>query len=454
MRGHPQPRHSSPLHPDRRGHLGRHLIAGVPSVVGATLLPCLGSHPSTRSRPWRRRRSGRRTSGSACSSRRRSASWPTSDRRRGARSSSCGSRRSCSSSARGPHPPRALYRSYLAQSDVFVGIYWQRYGWVAPDMEISGLEDEFVLSAGMPRLVYVKRPAPEMEPRLAEMLGRLEGEDSASYKPFRDAAELHDLLLDDLAVLADRAVRRRSRRHAESTPAADLEPAGPDLDVPRPARSLLDELDVAARATTSVRLVTLTGPGGTGKTRLAVEARPSAGRALRRRGLLRRPERRARAATRRSPAIARGAGHRAWATRGLAARRARAGDYATAHVLLVLDNFEQVDVGRPGVVELLRALPAAQGAGHEPRGASGRGERLFPVPPLSLPAPIRRRSAVEDVLRSEAGRLFCERAGRGGSGFTLTEAQRCRRRRDLPPTRRPAARPRAGRRAGEALRRR
>ncbi len=48
------------------------------------------------------------------------------------------------------HPPRALDRSYLDQSDVFVGIYWQRYGWVAPDMEISGLEDEYVLSAGMP----------------------------------------------------------------------------------------------------------------------------------------------------------------------------------------------------------------------------------------------------------------------------------------------------------------
>src|SRR5262245_30441357 len=68
-----------------------------------------------------------------------------------------------------PHPPRALYRSYLAQSDVFVGIYWQRYGWVAPDMDISGLEDEFLLSQRMPRLIYVKRPAPEMEPRLAAM---------------------------------------------------------------------------------------------------------------------------------------------------------------------------------------------------------------------------------------------------------------------------------------------
>ena len=39
-----------------------------------------------------------------------------------------------------PHPPRALYRAYLAQSDIFIGLYWQRYGWVAPGMQISGLE--------------------------------------------------------------------------------------------------------------------------------------------------------------------------------------------------------------------------------------------------------------------------------------------------------------------------
>src|SRR6478752_3865060 len=94
-----------------------------------------------------------------------------------------------------PHPPRALYRSYLEQSDVFVGIYWQRYGWVAPDMEISGLEDELQLSTGLPRLIYVKRPAPGIEPRLAEMLTALQGEDGPSYKPFGDATELQELIL-------------------------------------------------------------------------------------------------------------------------------------------------------------------------------------------------------------------------------------------------------------------
>jgi Domain of unknown function (DUF4062) len=48
-----------------------------------------------------------------------------------------------------PHPPQSMYRAYLEQSQIFVGIYWQRYGWVGPGMEISGLEDEFRLAAGL-----------------------------------------------------------------------------------------------------------------------------------------------------------------------------------------------------------------------------------------------------------------------------------------------------------------
>ena len=45
-----------------------------------------------------------------------------------------------------PHPPRDLYRAYLAQSDIFIGIYWQRYGWIAPNETVSGLEDEYRLA--------------------------------------------------------------------------------------------------------------------------------------------------------------------------------------------------------------------------------------------------------------------------------------------------------------------
>jgi hypothetical protein len=63
-----------------------------------------------------------------------------------------------------PYPPQELYRAYLTQSDIFVGLYWQRYGRVGPGMEISSLEEELQLSEGLPRLLYVKTPAPARDP--------------------------------------------------------------------------------------------------------------------------------------------------------------------------------------------------------------------------------------------------------------------------------------------------
>src|SRR6516164_2155383 len=100
-----------------------------------------------------------------------------------------------------PHPPRSMYRAYLAQSQVFVGIYWQRYGWVAPGMEISGLEDEFRLAAGKPMLLYLKCPAPEQEPRLAAMIDSIQAAGTVSYRVFATPRELERLLADDLALL-------------------------------------------------------------------------------------------------------------------------------------------------------------------------------------------------------------------------------------------------------------
>ena len=71
-----------------------------------------------------------------------------------------------------PHPPRALYRAYVEHSDVFVAIYSRRYGWTAPGMDLSGLEDEFNLSAGKPRLVYIQANV-EREPQLRAFLQRV-----------------------------------------------------------------------------------------------------------------------------------------------------------------------------------------------------------------------------------------------------------------------------------------
>jgi TolB-like protein/Tfp pilus assembly protein PilF len=100
-----------------------------------------------------------------------------------------------------PHPPRELYLAYLGQSDIFVGIYWQNYGWIGPGMEVSGLEDEFVQSAAMPRLIYVKTPAPDRQPRLVEFLDRIREGGNVSYKHFSTIGELSNLVKDDLALL-------------------------------------------------------------------------------------------------------------------------------------------------------------------------------------------------------------------------------------------------------------
>src|SRR5512144_2085043 len=100
-----------------------------------------------------------------------------------------------------PHPPQDLYRAYLDQSHIFIGVYWQKYGWIAPDMDISGLEDEWRLSGDKPKLIYIKAPAPDREPRLKELLDRIRNDDRVSYKPFTAPDELRDLIENDLALL-------------------------------------------------------------------------------------------------------------------------------------------------------------------------------------------------------------------------------------------------------------
>src|SRR3954447_12355820 len=84
-----------------------------------------------------------------------------------------------------PHPPRQLYRAYLEQSDIFVGLYWEKYGWVAPGESVSGLEDEYNLAPPtMPRLIYIKEATGTREPRLTELLDRIRSDDRASFKYF------------------------------------------------------------------------------------------------------------------------------------------------------------------------------------------------------------------------------------------------------------------------------
>jgi predicted ATPase/class 3 adenylate cyclase len=147
-----------------------------------------------------------------------------------------------------PHPPRSMYRAYLAQSQVFVGIYWQRYGWVAPGMDVSGLEDEYRLAAGKPMLIYLKRPAPDQEPRMKEFLGGIRAAGAVSYRTFATPRELERLLADDLAILLSESFAGAALTTAtpDVSPTGPGEPAGVGLPTGT-VTFLLTEIEGAAR---------------------------------------------------------------------------------------------------------------------------------------------------------------------------------------------------------------
>jgi hypothetical protein len=89
----------------------------------------------------------------------------------------------------------------LEEADIFVGIYWQAYGWAGQDSPLSDLEREYDQSAGLPRLVYVKEPATDREPGLARLLDRIGAEGGSPVRSFESPGELAEMLVEDLAAL-------------------------------------------------------------------------------------------------------------------------------------------------------------------------------------------------------------------------------------------------------------
>ncbi|MFE6253915.1 ATP-binding protein [Agromyces sp. NPDC057865] len=323
-----------------------------------------------------------------------------------------------------PHPPRELYRAYLEQSDVFVGLYWQEYGWVAPGEEVSGLEDEWRLAPrDMPRLVYVKQPA-EREPRLAELMTRIRDAGSTSYTPFTDAAELTELIEADLAtLLAERfdASRHPSSGQDATAPATETaaEPA-PTTRLPAPYTEAVGrEREVATLlewlGDDAHRLVTLVGPGGIGKSRLAIEVARSVGAPFDRVTFV--PLAQVRDPADVLPTVARALGLRDTDERPLSEQLgvARAG----RHDLVVLDNFEQVLDAAPDVAALLTDLPDALFLVTSRARLRIRGEQVFDVDPLGLP-PDPVLDDVDAILEAPAVQLFLDRAQAADARFEVT----------------------------------
>ena len=165
-----------------------------------------------------------------------------------------------------------------------------------------------------------------------------------------------------------------------------------------------------------VRLLTLSGPGGVGKTRLAVEAAAalehdfSDGAAFVPLAATTDP-------ALVLPAIARAlglryAGHRPPAEELAAALRDR-------QLLLVVDNVEQVVAGAPAIVDLLAACPGITVLTTSREPLRVRGERRYAVQPLPIP-PQAERADVADLAAYAGVALFLERARTVRPTFALT----------------------------------
>ena len=271
-----------------------------------------------------------------------------------------------------PHAPRDLYAAYVDQCDVFIGVYWQSYGWIAPNAEISGLEDELGLARGKPMLLYVKEPAPEREERLSALISRIEDEAGSAYRTFSTADELRALVTDDLALLLTERFHATAETPEElsALPARTTSFVGRDDELAELIR-LIEPRDV--------RLVTLTGPGGIGKTRLAVEAA--------RRLAPRFPDGVAYVALDRlaDPELVPAAIADALGLPSLGpdqptalARRLR-----EQRLLLVLDNFEHLLVGAPLVTLLLEAAADLEVLATSREPLRLQGEHEYAVPQLA-----------------------------------------------------------------------
>jgi len=193
----------------------------------------------------------------------------------------------------------------------------------------------------------------------------------------------------------------------------------PPVGLPAPLDAFVgreEEIAELKALLSAARLITLVGPAGTGKTRLALElaARVASGHD----GVW--------LAELSGLADDRLLAHRVAESLGIdpaadaSAERALAARLRAGRTLLILDTCEHVvDAAARLAVTLLRACPGLTVLATSRRPLDAPGEHLFPVRGLSLPAHRAPRSRGE-LLRSDAVRLFVERVRAVSPGFELT----------------------------------